>query len=270
MIQRTRRLVALLIVAGITVVPGAAAPGFSVPGEESVASLDGQQVVERMVARNHQRARELGGYTSRRHYHLDYNGILGAHQADMVVDVLFHSPNDKEFKLVSQSGSKWICNHVLRRLMQAEQESTQAGEKEKAEISPANYDFRLVNTETGPDGTPYYIFQAQPKTESTYLFRGKVWVEGRDFAVARIEGEPAKNPSRWTKQSDFTHQYQCLDGFWLPARNDTLTQLHLLGRSHLTIDYMDYQVKRAESASGDPAGNSVIRGNQGRVNGGRY
>jgi hypothetical protein len=110
--------------------------------------------------------------------------------------------------------------------------------------------------ETGADGTPYYVLRAEPKTENTYLFRGKVWVEGRDFAVARIEGEPAKNPSRWTKQSDFHHEYVRLDGFWLPAKNDTLTQLHLLGQSHLTIEYKDYQVMRAESAGQNAGGRS--------------
>ena len=226
-----------------------------------------EQVVASMMDHNQQRARDLGGYTSRRHYHLDYNGIFGSRHADMVVDVVYHSPNDKEFSVVSETGSKWICKHVLRRLMEAEQESSQSGEKEKTEISPANYYFRLVGTETGSDGTPYYVLQADPKTDRTYLFRGKVWVEGRDFAVAKIEGVPAKNPSAWTKQSDFTHQYQCLDGFWLPAKNDTLTQLHLIGKSHLTIDYTDYQVTRAATASVIPADGPVLRGESGHQDG---
>jgi hypothetical protein len=210
-----------------------------------------------MVARNQERARALESYRSRRHYHLDYSGVLGSRQADMVVDVLYHSPSEKEFAVVSESGSKWICNHVLRRLMQVEQQNAQPGARERTEINPANYNFRLLNMETGPDGTPYYVLQAEPKTENTYLFRGKVWVEGRDFAVVRIEGEPAKNPSRWTKQSDFKHEYQCLEGFWLPARNDTLTQLHLLGQSHLTIEYKDYQVTRAEGAAENSGGSSL-------------
>ena len=227
----------------------AGGPGVSAGGADTTATLDAEQVVARMVERNQQRARELEGYRSRRHYHLDYSGVLGSRQADMVVDVLYHSPSEKEFAVVSESGSKWICNHVLRRLMQVEQENAQPKAREHTEINPANYDFKLLTVETGADGTPYYVLQAEPKTENTYLFRGKVWVEGRDFAVARIEGEPAKNPSRWTKQSDFHHEYVRLDGFWLPAKNETQTQLHLLGQSHLTIEYKDYEVTRAEGAA---------------------
>jgi hypothetical protein len=238
----------------ITVPLSAIALGVQAGAEEPEATLDSGQVVARMVARNQQRARELEGYRSRRHYHLDYTGVLGSRQADMVVDVLYHSPSEKQFSVVSESGSKWICNHVLRRLMQVEQENAQPGARARTEINPANYNFTLLRIDLGADGTPYYVLQAEPRTENTYLFRGKVWVEGRDFAVARIEGEPARNPSRWTKQSDFHHEYERLDGFWLPAKNDTLTQLHLLGQSHLTIEYKDYQVTRAEGANGGSGG----------------
>jgi hypothetical protein len=163
------------------------------------------------------------------------------------VDVVYRSPDEKEFTVVSESGSKWICNHILRRLMQVEQENAHA--RQRTEIDPENYSFRLLNTETSPEGTSYYVLEAEPKTDNIYLFRGKVWVEARDFAVARIEGEPAKNPSRWTKQSDFRHDYLSQDGFWLPTRNDTTTQLHLLGQSHLVIEYTGSQVTRAGGAA---------------------
>jgi len=206
-----------------------------------------------MVVHNRQRAQALESYRSRRHYHLDYTGVLGSRQADMVVDVLYRSPDQKEFAVVSESGSKWICNHVLRRLMQVEQENARAGARERTEINAENYSFTLLSTETSAEGATYYVMQADPKTENTYLFRGKVWVESRDFAVARIEGEPAKNPSRWTKQSDFRHDYHSEEGFWLPARNDTTTQLHLLGQSHLVIEYSGYQVTRTASESPAPA-----------------
>jgi len=236
-----------------------AAPG-GVFGQASAGgdTLESDQVVERMVSRNRERARALEGYRGRRHYHLDYNGLFGARQADMVVEVLYRSPDEKEFTVVSESGSKWICNHVLRRLMHVEQQNTREGARERTEINPENYDFRLVNIETAPDGATYYVFRAEPKTDNTYLFRGKVWVEGRDFAVARIEGEPAKNPSRWTKQSDFRHEYECLEGFWLPAKNDTLTQLRLLGQSHLTIEYLDYHLTHAEGAAPHARGDFAL------------
>ena len=244
---------AQLAVLGITLALSASAFSISAQDAQSSTSLDAGQVVAQMVTHNEQRARALEGYSSRRHYHLDYTGMLGARQADMVVDVLYHSPDNKEFTVVSESGSKWICNHVLRRLMQVEQENARTGVRERTEINPANYSFHLLTVETTPEGNSYYVLQADPKTDNTYLFRGKVWVDARDFAVSRIEGEPARNPSRWTKQSDFRHDYQSQEGFWLPAHNDTLTQLHLLGQSHLVIEYTDYHVTRAGEPAKTPA-----------------
>jgi hypothetical protein len=42
-----------------------------------------------------------------------------------------------------------------------------------------------------------YVLRVSPKSRSKYVYRGKVWVDGTDFAVRRIEAEPAQNPSFW-------------------------------------------------------------------------
>jgi hypothetical protein len=265
----TKRFFAITIALGAAWTVSVAVRGAFAQAPAGTSALPSDQVVARMVSRNRQRAGALEGYRGRRHYHLDYTGLFGARQADMVVEVLYHSPDDKEFNVISESGSKWICNHVLRRLMQVEQENARRGARERTEINPENYSFELTAVENTAEGATYYVLQAEPKTASAYLFRGKVWVEGRDFAVARIEGEPARNPSRWTKQSDFRHEYQCLDGFWLPARNDTVTQLHLLGQSHLTIEYTDYELTRAEGSAQSPGRESSLQRTQERKEGQR-
>ena len=41
----------------------------------------------------------------------------------------------------------------------------------------------------------------EPKTKNKFLYRGTIWIDGKDFAVVRIKAEPAKNPSFWTKHS---------------------------------------------------------------------
>ena len=73
-----------------------------------------------------------------------------------------------------------------------------------------------------------------------------------DFAVARIEAEPAKNPSFWTKNTKIEHRYVKVNDFWLPARNHSLTSVRLGGRADLTIEYLDYQVTPA-SLPGNPS-----------------
>jgi hypothetical protein len=55
------------------------------------------------------------------------------------------------------------------------------------------------------------------KAKSKYVYRGKVWVDATDFAVTRIDAEPAQNPSFWTKKSEIHHEYMKVQNFWLAA-----------------------------------------------------
>lgn len=57
---------------------------------------------------------------------------------------------------------------------------------------------------------------------------------------ARIEAEPAKNPSFWTSKSLVQHLYCKVGDFWLPAENRSTSHIRLGGQATLTIQYLDY------------------------------
>jgi len=81
-----------------------------------------------------------------------------------------------------------------------------------------------------------------PKSRNKNVYRGKVWVDGIDFAVTQIEVEPAQNPSFWTKKSMIHHEYKKVGAFWLPAHNESVSYIRLGGGATLTIEYKDYRV----------------------------
>ena len=95
-----------------------------------------------------------------------------------------------------------------------------------------------------------YVLIVEPRTKDKFLYRGRIWVDADDFAVARLEAEPAKNPSFWTKNSEVEQVYMKVSDFWLPARNHSITAIQLGGRAELTIQYNSYQITGA-----DPIGN---------------
>jgi hypothetical protein len=74
------------------------------------------------------------------------------------------------------------------------------------------------------------------------LYRGRIWINEQDFAVCRIEAEPAQNPSMWITKTQIHHRYQKLGDFWLPAENQSVSSLRLNGRATLTIKYLDYKI----------------------------
>jgi hypothetical protein len=206
------------------------------------APLTADEVIARVVAMNEVRAKALATYTSLRTYHLECH-CIAAKNADMVVRVNYLAPNKKEFSIVSESGSGTVRHKVFRKLIEAEQESMQEENEHSSALTPENYTFRLLSHEKTPS-SEIYVLEAEPRHKNKFLFRGNVWVDGNDFAIIRVEGEPAVNPSFWTKKTDFTRTYQRVGEFWLPESNHSVTKVRIFGTAELTIQYGDYQVTR--------------------------
>ena len=206
------------------------------------AALDSGQIVQRLMERNQERAAALQHYTGKRSYHLEYHGFPSSQEATMDVAVNFDAPASKQFTVVSESGSKLIQNRVFRRLLESEEQAGDSSNRKHSDLSPENYNFSLAGTEGSN-----YVLNVEPKVENKFLYRGKIWVDARDFAVTRIEAQPARNPSFWTTKSVIHHTYQKLDnGFYLPKENKTVTNVRLGGVATLTIEYDSYQVTAAK------------------------
>ena len=103
-----------------------------------------EAIVSKLVAANLRRSRDLRGFHGKRSYHLEYRGFLGSHSADMQVEAVYTAPDKKEFKVVSQSGSKVLINRVLLKLLDSEKEASQQQTRKQIELSPENYAFSFV------------------------------------------------------------------------------------------------------------------------------
>jgi hypothetical protein len=95
-----------------------------------------------------------------------------------------------------------------------------------------------------------YVLTVEPRTNDKYLYRGRIWVDAGDYAVVRLEAEPAKNPSFWTKKAEIVQKYIKVGDFWLPAYNHSVTAIRLGGHAELTIDYKDYVIMGASRVGG--------------------
>jgi hypothetical protein len=78
------------------------------------------------------------------------------------------------------------------------------------------------------------------------LCRGAI---ANDYSVVRIEGHPAKKLSFWIQRADFVRQYQNIDGFWLPEKDQTLVQVRLYGKKILKIEHRKYVVNAGQSTN---------------------
>jgi len=206
------------------------------------ARLTLSQVVEELTKRNDERAAALAGFRSQRSYEIDYQGIPSNLHAELVVEVKYSAPSTEEFKVISQSGSKFLIDLVLKRLLDLERESHQDKNRDGVQITGRNYNFTMLESQDVRDGCSY-VLGVEPKVPNKFLFRGRIWVDDKDFAVCRIDAEPAKNSSFWIKKAEIHHSYMKVGDFWLPAENTSICHIRLDGRATVTIKYGNYEIQ---------------------------
>jgi len=211
------------------------------------APLTANEIIKQVVKMNEIRAKALESYSSIRSYRLECH-CLYHKKADMVVRADYHAPNEKTFTIVSESGSGTVRNRVFKKLLEAEEESMREENQRRSAITPDNYTFKVADYQK-TESTELYILEAEPKTDNKFLFRGKIWVDGSDFAITRVEGQPAVNPSWWTLRTDFKRSYQKVGEFWLPASNESETKVRIFGTADLCIEYGQYEITRAGAVS---------------------
>jgi hypothetical protein len=208
---------------------------------QNAGQLKSEQVVENLVRMNLQRAQALQAYESTRIYRLEYKGFPAGRRAQMVVNMKYRAPGTKEFEIVSQSGSKMLIDRVFKKLMEGEKDAIDGENQKCIAVNQENYEFALLAYEPGSRGG-LYVLSVKPRTKNKYLFQGKIWVDDQQFAIVRMEGQPAKNPSFWIKGTQIETRYINVNDFWLPAHNHSFTSVRLGGHADFSIQYKDYQI----------------------------
>ena len=204
------------------------------------------EVIANMMQRDDERRSALDGYTGERRYVLD-NSKHHKH-SEMLVKVLCQKDGSKQFEVVSSTGWGGARKYVFPRLLEAETDASRPGGSENGRVSPTNYSFRMLGTEQ-VNGRPAYRVAVEPKAHSKYLIRGTIWVDAEDWAVVRVQGEPARNPSFWTKSVRIAHTYEKRGIFWLPLTNASVSDARIFGPTELRIEYFDYVVKESSTAN---------------------
>ena len=204
------------------------------------------QIVAHMIEANKKRTEDLKGYTEDRTYSVTYHGFPLTLSATMVVEATYEAPETKHFRILSLTGSKLLADRVLKRLLSTEEAA--AHNPQETALDAANYSFSLVGQES-VDGRPCYLLAVAPKNDNKLLYRGTIWVDADDFAVIKIDAEPAQNPSFWIRSTQIHHVYAKTGPFWLPEHNESDTRVRLGGSAVLTIDYGAYKTTTTDTTT---------------------
>ena len=207
----------------------------------STTGMTGDIILAKLLEFNRLRETRLRQYSVPRTYRIQND--KGKVRAELQVVLHYRAPGTKEFKIVSEKGSGMIRSRVFKPLMESEVETAAGRNRHDSSITPNNYTFDLLGEED-LGGYHCFVVQATPKRNDTYLFKGKIWIHAAEFAVVQIAGQPAKNLSFWIKRVDFVRRNQKLGEFWLPLKDESITQVIIFGKNILTIDYDHYEIAR--------------------------
>jgi len=220
------------IVAVVAALLVAVPPALTAPRDSIPTSAD---IVARMAERDAEMRAVFSGYTVLRRYE-----VVNKHRhAEMLARLVCAADGGKQFSILHEGGSSAIRKYVFRKMLKAETDASHGETRESTRIIPANYSFEMVGMAV-VDGRLTYVLEIHPKTKSKYLIRGCIWVDATDYAIARIEGSPARNPSFWTKSVHFVHTYQKVGALWLAASTKSVTDIRIFGTAELSISNFNY------------------------------
>lgn len=197
------------------------------------------QIVEGMQRHDQLQARMLQGYQGMRHYSVVYRGFKRTITAGMDVEVIYEPASGKTFRIISQEGSGMLCEKVLKRALDSEREASL--DRSATALNSVNYGFQFVGMDRVGD-RPAYILNVEPISPSKFLYKGKIWVDTAEFAVTKMEVQPAKNPSFWISRTQIHHSNKMTNGFWLPEQNQSETKVRIGGTAIMTINYLAYRI----------------------------
>src|SRR6267154_5568925 len=123
----------------------------------ALPSLATDQIVDNLIRKNDERAKALLHSEATRVYRLSYHGFPSDREAEMTVVATYDSPSSKEFKIVSQTGSKLVQDRVFKRLLESEKEAAQPAMSARTQLNRDNYVFQFLTFEPSARGGQYIL-----------------------------------------------------------------------------------------------------------------
>jgi len=206
--------------------------------------LDSASVIAKVDAAVKARVDHIASYTVTEHYAV-YRGKDETHPAaEMTVRTEYRKETGKQYTILSESGSGLILNHVLTVILDREKEINLPGIREHAWLTSANYEMKLKpGGAQRLDGRDCIALAISPRHKSPNLIEGTLWVDASDGSIVHLEGATSQSPSIFTGPSQVMRQYVNVSGYGMATHAKAVSDSFLLGRTVVTIDYLDYQIQ---------------------------
>lgn len=203
--------------------------------DRSVSGTDG--IVAGLEATSTRQRRLVESFKTNKIFTIVHDGKM---RAQVVAALQFTAPDVKAFLVLETRGSDFLRDRVINKMMQAEIAIEQRSNRTRVALSPDNYEFGDVL-----DDGDAFVIEVVPRRQNELLFKGRIWITKDGLHLERIEGEPAKNPSFWTRRIHFVSEYAPVDGVWLHERTLARVEMRWFGEYLVLSECGPYQMMLA-------------------------
>jgi hypothetical protein len=174
----------------------------------------------------------------------------------MQVTVQLSPERGFEWTVVSEAGSGYVRNKVLRKTLEGEREMVARGEPGRAAVSRENYEIGLRAPEAGAmdGGFGTLRLQITPRRRDTLLVHGSVLLTDPEAELLEVQGQLAKSPSWWTKEVHVVRTYGRVGGVRVPVAMSSTAQVRFAGRSQFRMTNVYEHVNGRATGTPVPAG----------------
>jgi outer membrane lipoprotein-sorting protein len=205
---------------------------------------DSASVIAQVDAAVKARIDNVESYTVTEHYAV-YRGTDETHPAaEMTVQTVYRQDSGKSYTILSESGSEFIRNHVLRTVLDNEKNLNLPGTVEHSWFTSANYEMQLKHGGIQLlDGRECLALAIHPKHKATNMIEGTLMVDAKDGSIVQLDGTASQSASIFTGPAQVMRHYVNLNGFSMATQARAVSDSYILGRTTVTIDYRDYQIQ---------------------------
>lgn len=203
---------------------------------------DLETIIRGVDASVRNRIDRIADYTVTEHY-IVLRGKDENPAAEMLVQTVYRKQNGKNYTILSQNGSSLLRSEVLGTLLDNEKKMSQPGNVETALINSSNYEMKLdANPFANLNGHDCLVLDISPRRTSEYLFKGKLWVNVRDFAIVQLQGTASKAAFFLAKAAEVSRQYEEVEGLPMATHVEAVSGSALLGTTVVKVDYLNYKI----------------------------
>jgi hypothetical protein len=237
-LSRVRTRCMLTACCGLLV--GMSARSAEVPPRQLV--LEAHGIVEAFAATCARENRMVESFTTSKTYTIVHDGQT---RAEVVAALRYTAPDVKTFAVVESRGSDFLRDRVIRKMMESEVAYAQRGKSSEVAFNESNYEFVGVR-----DAGDAFVIETVPRRDDELLFKGRIWITKAGAHLQRIDGEPARTPSFWTRRIHFVSDFAPVNGVWLHVRTVAHVTMRWFGDYVVQSECGPYQMVLATEQAG--------------------